>query len=377
MSHNDLFFRYACKESLNKHEVEIINSQLAFNIENIKKCEEIELAHDLLNSLTDQDQKEHLNSPVTIKRFFDESLRKKTVLLRSNILMFLVAEKEQLNKLGKKLFKFNLRLNRCFSVELQEYVLFNKQLHEALKDTDCLDLQRKLDVLQENYLDADTISNENTNVNTEKNLDTALESKKIYSNENASSIIDCIHQDANLEVDKSNSIQKRVFEIGKWKKVAASVTLLVGLSATLYFGQQKATQNALYNTYYESYKLKNFEKDAPDVLLNTAFYNYHQGNYKGAKDIFYSLSKNSEYKTTASFYLGLSNMELNLFDEAINCFIDESLVKSEYKYMSQWYLALCFIKTKENTMAKYVLNQLALSESKYQKKAKVLLEKLN
>ncbi len=393
MLHNDLIFRYACGEPLNEQEEAKIRSLLAYSEENQKMCAEIKLINDLLESLTNEDKKRYLND-YTKNRAFNNSLRSKTAALLSKVIIYLVAEKEQLNKLGRRILKISLTFDRIFNIELQEYLLINRYINNILTDAETLDLQVKLDSLHDNFSVCNpaeieevpddfirTITDEiiNKPKETEKTgefLNLALESQNTELNKNTCNIDKSSITEENLE-SGNKLISRSSFEIRKWRTIAATVTLLIGLSTSFYFGKRKTSPDAIYNNFYEAYITINFEKNAPDVLLNTAMYNYQKGNCEEAKQIFCKLLEKSEYETISRFYLGLTNMELNLFDEAILNFTDESLINSRYNDKSQWYLALCLVKTNDKKMAKYVLNQLASTSNIYQSRSLELLEMLD
>ncbi len=372
MSHDDLIFRYACRELLRKEEYTKIGSLLPFNKEYQEQFTEIELMNDLLISLTNDD--------CTNSWYLDNAYRKRTTPLLKKALIFLVAEKEKLNDLARSILKVNLRYNKEFNDELQEYILFNKKVDSVINDTEFLDLHFKLNSLHDKLFTG--------KVNNQEFYSTILKlySKEINSSEKLQDIVTnqqnnyFAHNNVILPENlptSPNSAKDKTRTNSKWKSFAATVVMLLGLTTSFYFGQRDNSPEGLYKKYYETFITNDFNRNAPNVLLNTAMYNYQAGNCKEAIKIFEKLEKENGYESLAKFYLGLSNMELKSFDEAISFFVDESLNNSEYKFIAQWYLALCFLKTNEPEMAKYVLIQLDQSDSKYSAQTKELLEKLN
>ncbi len=391
MAHEDLIFRYACKEPLDEKEKEIINSQLAFNIDNLKKLEEVKLVYDIVDNLTNDDKRSNYNS-YSANRIFNNTNRKKSVVLANKILIHLVADNEPLNIIGKKTLKYNLKFNKLFTCELQKYSRFNKNIGNVLTDTETFDLHAKLDTLHDEFfgdrhktekVPDDYVSTIRARYKKQLELVETVEQQHITLEntkpavENNNVIEERTQPEKKLEVVNTEELPGRSFKIGKWKTVAASITLLIGLSASFYFGHSKTSPESIYNKYHETYIAGKFDRYAPDVLLNSAMYQYHSENYKEAKRIFIELQGKRKYKKTARFYLGLTNMELNLFDEAIMDFTDKSLIESKYKFSSQWYLALCLVKTNDIKMAKYFLNQLTLTKNTYYDKAKELLKNLD
>ncbi len=391
MSYSDVFFRYACKELLNKKEQKIINSQLAFNIENLKVYKEVELIHDLLDNLTAQEKFRKFNCFAT-DRLFDDIDTPNANLLYGEILLFLVAEKEKLNSAGEKLLKKCLKYDKWFNIELQKYLHYNKNLGAALADTATIELHVKLDSIHnafigdkhetENVPDyistiaAQYLNKQKEPVETFEQQHITIENTK-QAVENTRVVEECTQPDKNLEVVNTEELPGRSFKIGKWKTVAATVTLLIGLSGSLICSHCKNSSDDIYNNYHETYITRKFDRYAPDVLLNTAMYQYHRENYKEAKLIFIELQQKNGYESIARFYLGLTNMELELFDEAIPYFTDNSLINSDYEEISQWYLALCLVKIDDKEMARYLLNQLVLTRNYYHDKAVELLKELD
>ncbi len=391
MSYSDVFFRYACKELLNKKEQKIINSQLAFNIENLKVYKEVELIHDLLDNLTAQEKFRKFNCFAT-DRLFDDIDTPNANLLYGKILLFLVAEKEKLNSAGEKLLKKCLKYDKWFNIELQKYLHYNKNLGAALADTATLDLHVKLDSIHNAFIEdkhitetvpdyistiaAQYINKQKESVETFEQPHITIENTQ-QAVENTSVIEKRTQPDKNFEVVNPEELPSRSFKIGNWKTIAATVTLLIGLSASFYFGHSRISSDDIYNNYHETYISNKIEKNAPDMLFNSAMYQYYRENYKEAKQIFIELQEKSIDKTTAKFYLGLTNMELNLFDEAIPCFTYNTLTESDYKNVSKWYLSLCFIKTNNVEMAKCYLNRLASTNNSCHDKAIKLLKELD
>jgi tetratricopeptide (TPR) repeat protein len=104
---------------------------------------------------------------------------------------------------------------------------------------------------------------------------------------------------------------------------------------------------------------------------------YNNGDYSAASSALKRYLSNNPEKTEAFFLLGVSEMGNNNFDNAITIF--SSLCKNNsnlYLDHSQWYLALCYIKTEKYALAKNELQAIINSGSYYDTKARKVLRKL-
>jgi len=163
--------------------------------------------------------------------------------------------------------------------------------------------------------------------------------------------------------------------------VAAGLTLIIIVSVLFYkLRDKESTCDKLYTMYYHPYvsditvRSETFEVDETgnSILL------YNRGKYKEAYDNFIHLvDANSEYYL-AQFYLGLACMELNKFDEAIMQFKNVlENYENPYIYHSQWYLALCYLKTNSKQEAEAILEAIISADTYYRTKAEELLERLD
>jgi tetratricopeptide (TPR) repeat protein len=163
--------------------------------------------------------------------------------------------------------------------------------------------------------------------------------------------------------------------------VAAGLTLLI-ISGILYYGlrHREYTPDKLYSMYYKPY--------VPDIIIRSdadkadalgeAILLYDRGSYSEAYDNLLGLVNENSENYMARFYLGLAGMEQNKFEEAAVQF--ESILKncrSTLIYHSQWYLALCYLKTGNTLQAEDLLETIISADTYYRKEAEDLMKKFD
>ncbi len=162
--------------------------------------------------------------------------------------------------------------------------------------------------------------------------------------------------------------------------VAAGITIIVITGVLFYkLGDREYSGEKLYSMYYEPYKSDIIIRSEADKVddLGEAILLYDRGSYNAAYDNLLNMVGVNSENYMARFYLGLTCMEQNKFDEAIIQF--ESILKncrSPLIYHSQWYLALCYLKNNNTREAKDLLETIISGDTYYRKKAENLLKKL-
>lgn len=241
---------------------------------------------------------------------------------------------------GEKLKNFKKELKN--NSELQSLVTLHKEINESIDEHEIIDFKNKLNKIYYRFR-----KTENDDAK-EIMLDSALAKKRI--------------------------IQKRILII------AASFTLIIIIGVLLYKSVNKVySVNELYSMYYKPYE--------PDIIirsdndnfsdLENAVLLYDQGDYNTAFDKFISIITQENNNYLAQFYMGLTCMELNKFDAAIEQFtsISENW-ESPFRYHLEWYLALCYLKNSNQEGAKELLIQIKSANRYYKTEAEEILDKL-
>jgi tetratricopeptide (TPR) repeat protein len=242
---------------------------------------------------------------------------------------------------GEKLKAFIHQLQ--YDLELQELVALHREINESIKEEDVIRLRNKLEKLYLQFRRAETSSKESI---------------------------------PGVQVPTGRTVlYKRML------LVAAGLILIIILGVLFYeLRHREYTSDKLYSMYYKPY--------VPDIIIRSdtdkadalgeAILLYGRGNYSEAYDNLLGLVNEDSENYMARFYLGLSCIEQNKFKEAIIQF--NNILKncrSTLIYHSQWYGALCYLKTNNTREAKDLLETIISGDTYYREKAENLLKKLN
>lgn len=169
----------------------------------------------------------------------------------------------------------------------------------------------------------------------------------------------------------------KVFKLNKYW-AAASIVFLLALAYT--FFQNKGVDNdKLYATYFEPYAnvVKPINRGVSlENMEDRAFSAYESGEYEEALRLFQSMDAN-QAAPYINFYKGISLMELERYDEAIDRF--ESYLDSQGNLSSRayWYLALSHLKKGEKDETIRYLEMLITKADFKRVDAQKLLDKLD
>lgn len=199
---------------------------------------------------------------------------------------------------------------------------------------------------------------------------------------NLNNILDKAYERNLHQKEHSISSTSRMYSIDinlkNWL-VAASIALLfiLGGSITYRFQTRDSLENRLYASYYEPFnKVDNYVTNSSG--LNLAQQKYLKGDYMSAFLLFDKLPASLTIESEKHFYKGLSLMELERFDKAIENF--EYLFECEDYFEGTpqvyWYMALCHLKLGNKQKTIELLETIAKSNGYNYKKAKQMLKKL-
>jgi tetratricopeptide (TPR) repeat protein len=177
-----------------------------------------------------------------------------------------------------------------------------------------------------------------------------------------------------MEPDK----QVRFTPFATWLSVAAVVC--VGIFLWLQPFDSQDNHRSLYSKYYQTYSIHGVVRGevAAEDAENQAALAYANGNYALARTLFYREYQQDESNYKALFYLALSCMELNQYQEAKAYWgrLEKDNPKVLFADAIAWYHALTLIKTNDVEKAKHLLSGLSSYETAYAKRAESLLEDL-
>lgn len=105
---------------------------------------------------------------------------------------------------------------------------------------------------------------------------------------------------------------------------------------------------------------------------------YNQRDFAAAIPRFQQILQFDSTLIFAKFFLGISYIETNRFDEAITTLQEVSKRSNNvYQMHAQWYLALCYLKLEQMDFALPLLHTIELHNEFYSLKAREIIEKLN
>ncbi len=170
-------------------------------------------------------------------------------------------------------------------------------------------------------------------------------------------------------------------QMKKWYYAVAAVAAVLVISFGLieYFSAP-AENTTLFAHYYQPYHFvveQNRSGDPPvDSIVNAATELYQSGKYAEASGLAKTVLDKANQHVKARFILGLTFIEIKNYTHAIdefNWILDNH---DSFHLESKWYLALCYLKLKENNKASKLLKELSQSKNFYQERAKAILEQM-
>jgi len=158
---------------------------------------------------------------------------------------------------------------------------------------------------------------------------------------------------------------------------AASVMLLVAVSATLFFQTNRNVSNdSLFSQYYNSENIVDLTRGDQNIV--EAVIKFQQKEYATASVLFKSILDQDNSNIAVWFYYGISNIETANYDVAVKAF-NTIILQNDNLYIehAEWYLGLCYLKNNQKEKAIDQFNVVATSADNFhQQEAKNILEKL-
>ncbi|NOQ27117.1 MAG: hypothetical protein GQ564_17290 [Bacteroidales bacterium] len=256
--------------------------------------------------------------------------------------------------------------------EFEELLIKNPSLKEHFILSKDIDEFLNIEAIRNQF---DMIHHELYGIDCNYELDEKHE--KLYSSDNIKKhdkVSKELRQDENtVPVIKMKS---EIFKIGKWV-AAASLVFMIGFTgANMYLKSKNSMGNRLYEKHYERFKnnTKNYYISSPILKAKKMYSKNESGN---ALLILQNTPSLLNIETEKNLYLGLTFMELERYNEAIELFKaiqndDEMIILS----ISQWYLALSYLATEEKYEAITILEEIVENKSYKHNKASKILKKL-
>lgn len=161
-----------------------------------------------------------------------------------------------------------------------------------------------------------------------------------------------------------------------YRFLAVAAAILLMLTAGWWMWDNNTSQD-LYAQYYESYDLRFGNRSTSDVLSEAGGY-YIDGNFEKAIPLFEEALRAIPDERKASFALGIAQMELEQWEQALPYF--QQLIDSKdilYAQNAKWYMALSLYQLGRMEEAQTLLSELSQDkQARFSKKASDFLQKI-
>lgn len=195
--------------------------------------------------------------------------------------------------------------------------------------------------------------------------------------------LDQIYEEVIFKKRKSDTkafILNKSLSLKWYYKLTASIVLLVGIAAILFFSLRPTRNERLYSQYFMPYEVSRTVRgnvQPSESLFDKAMDAYENNDYKTSYSLLNEVCLSDQDNTEVCFFKGISAMKIEKFDEAIASLIEANADNSSLYYEeTKWYLALCYIKVYELNKARELLEKIVISDSYHKKDALNLLNDL-
>lgn len=159
--------------------------------------------------------------------------------------------------------------------------------------------------------------------------------------------------------------------------LAASLVGAVILFKTLL---PSSNPEKVFNTYYKSFDAvspvtRSINSDAGGIYTS-AIGNYKSGDYQSAATGFSKAVLNDPSFGSPRFFLGLTDMALGNYDQAVSQLTTAVNGSGEYVKEAQWYLGLAYLKAGNTLKASACFEDLAHSDGFYRERSEKILRRL-
>jgi len=181
--------------------------------------------------------------------------------------------------------------------------------------------------------------------------------------------------DEDRTVNIKNASRSRTLVIRTTLLAVAAMIAAVFFVKTL---DSSDSSDKLYKEYYKPLIANTSITRSTNVIdpFSNAVEMYKQGQYKSAATMFSDLMINDSNSTAVRFFVGITQLELGEYNQAITLLNEVVNKNREYKKEAQWYLGLAYLKIGETQKANSVIKVLAESKGYYQEQAQDLLNHL-
>jgi TolA-binding protein len=159
-----------------------------------------------------------------------------------------------------------------------------------------------------------------------------------------------------------------------------SAAALIGVFILIRTLLPSSDTNELFNTYYKPFEAvspvtRSINSNATDKYASSIV-SYTTGNYQKATIGFAELLQEDQFVISSQFFLGLSQLATNNYDQAINLLATVANTSGEYGKEARWYLGLAYLKTANKQKASECFEYLASTRGFYSERSEKILRRL-
>lgn len=160
----------------------------------------------------------------------------------------------------------------------------------------------------------------------------------------------------------------------------ASLAILISLGVLLKVQHNKLTNEQIFEKHYEPYEVTMIYRSAEtdyQKALSQAMSKYEARDWYGAIELFEQILAKDPADMASSLYSGISYMELERYKEADQKF--QKIINHNdnlFVEQAEWYLGFCYLHTGQNLEARGQFKEIASSESSYSKKARKIMRSI-
>jgi TolA-binding protein len=162
--------------------------------------------------------------------------------------------------------------------------------------------------------------------------------------------------------------------------ISLSAAALIGVFIIIRTLLPSSNPEKLFSSYYKPFEALSTVTRSLDNSENynysVAIESYKTGKYQQAAFGFANILQKDPSFLSAQFFLGLSNLALGNYDQAINMLAEVTNTSAEYGKEARWYLGLTYLKTANKQKAAECFKYLTGSDGFYRERSEKILRSL-
>ncbi len=209
---------------------------------------------------------------------------------------------------------------------------------------------------------------------------TGTESKSEEARNFITSSLQSGQDDRKLKSEEGNEARKGTVRKMIIRYASLSAAAVIGIFIIINTLLPSSDPGKLFDTYYQPFDavspVTRGMNTSQEGTYTSAVVNYRNGNYIAAASVFSSVLVKDPTSPSVRFFLGLTDIALNEYDQAIPLLEDVVASESDYGKEAQWYLGLAYLKNGNKQKAAEYFEQLSANKGFYQDRSEKILRRL-